>query len=219
MNKKTTYSLITLGVFGIGAYFIFRNKKSKISKFRKDVISNANKELLAWNGYVENDLEVKEDLLRYWESVGYYYTDAEYNSDDPYTPPENAWSAAFVSSVMKDSGAGDSFDYSASHAAYLIYARDNRLNYPDEPFKAYKTNEVTPEVGDIVCKNRAGGDASYDDIAVGDPLHCDIITEVGWFSVDAIGGNLSDTVKEVSYDLDSEGKLTGEHFAIIKTDL
>lgn len=219
MNKKTTYSLITLGVFGIGAYFIFRNKKSKISKFRKDVISNANKELLAWNGYVENDLEVKEDLLRYWESVGYYYTDAEYNSDDPYTPPENAWSAAFVSSVMKDSGAGDSFDYSASHASYLIYARDNRLNYPDEPFKAYKTNEVTPEVGDIVCKNRAGGDASYDDIAVGDPLHCDIITEVGWFSVDAIGGNLSDTVKEVSYDLDSEGKLTGEHFAIIKTDL
>ncbi len=217
MNKKTTYGLITLGVVGVGAYFIFRNKKSKISKFRKEVVSNANKELLAWDGYVENDLEVKEDLLRYWESVGYYYTDAEYNSNSFHD--SNPWSAAFVSSVMKDSGAGDSFDYSASHAAYLIYARDNRLNYPDEPFKAYKTNEVAPEVGDIVCQNRAGGNASYEDVVVGDPLHCDIITEVGWFSVDAIGGNLSNTVKEVSYDLDSEGKLTGKHFAIIKTDL
>ena len=129
MNKKTTYGLITLGVVGIGAYFIFRNKKSKISKFRKEVVSNANKELLAWDGYVENDLEVKEDLLRYWESVGYYYTDAEYNSNSFHD--SNPWSASFVSSVMKDSGAGDSFDYSASHAAYLIYARDNRLNYPD----------------------------------------------------------------------------------------
>ena len=45
MNNKTTYSLITLGVVGVGAYFIFRNKKSKISKFRKEVVSNANKEL------------------------------------------------------------------------------------------------------------------------------------------------------------------------------
>jgi len=218
MKKSSQYGLLTLGLIGVGAYFLFRKKK-QVSQFRLDVVDNSRRELDAWDGYVEGDLEVKEDLLKYWESVGYYYTDLEYNSDSSDTPPEIAWSAAFISSVMKDSGAGDSFDYSPSHAAYLIYARDNRLNYPDEPFKAYRTDEVEPEAGDIICKNRAGGDASYDDIAVGDPLHCDIITEVGWWEVDAIGGNLSDTVKEVSYDLDNEGKLTGEHFAIIKTDL
>jgi hypothetical protein len=218
MNKKTTYGLLTLAVLGVGAYFLLRKRK-KVSKFRQLVVDNAEKELDIWDGYVETDAEVKEDLLRYWESAGYYYTDVEYNSDDPYTPPENPWSAVFVSSVMKDSGAGDDFDYSVNHASYLIYAKDNRLNYPDEPFKAYRTEEVEPEVGDIVCKNRDGGNATYEDIQVGDPLHCDIITDVGFFSVDAIGGNLSNTVKRVNYGLDFYGMLTDEHFAIIKTDL
>ena len=216
MNKKTTYGLITLGVIGVGAYFLLR-KRNKISKFRQSVIDNAERELDIWDGYVETDAEVKADLMRYWESVGYYFTDAEYNSNSFHE--NNPWSAAFVSSVMKDAGAGDDFDYSPSHAAYLIYAIDNTLQYPDEPFKAYRTDEVLPEEGDIVCKNRSGGNATYDDVVVGDPLHCDIITYVGWFGVDAIGGNLSNTVKEVSYSLDSNGMLTDEHFAIIKTDL
>ena len=218
MNKKTTYGLLTLAVLGVGAYFLLRKRK-KVSAFRQSVVDNAKRELDIWNGYVETDAEVKADLLRYWEAAGYYYTDVEYNSDDPYTPPANPWSAVFVSSVMKDAGAGDSFDYSPTHAVYLIYAKDNRLYYPDEPFKAYRTDEVEPEVGDIVCKNREGGSATYDLISPTDPLHCDIITDVGFFSVDAIGGNLSNTVKKVNFGLDLYGMLTDEHFAIIKTDL
>ena len=218
MDKKTTYGLLTLAVLGVGAYFLFRKRK-KVSAFRQLVVDTSVRELEHWKGYVETDAEVKDDLLRYWEAAEYYYTDVEYNSDDPYTPPANPWSAVFVSSVMKDAGAGATFDYSPTHATYLIYARDNTLNYPDEPFKAYKTEDVEPEVGDIVCKNREGGNATYELLSPLDRLHCDIITDVGFFSVDAIGGNLSNTVKKVNYSLDFYGKLTDEHFAIIKTDL
>ena len=226
MNKKTTYGLLTLAVLGVGAYFLLRKRK-KISKFRQRLVDNAKKELDIWDGYVEMDAEVQDRWSKYWEDCcGDAFTDTEYN--DPAIHDQYPWSAAFVSSVVKDSGAGDTFNYNQSHASYLVYAIENRKNYLDEPFKAYRTDEVEPEVGDIVCKNRGGGNAAYDEesaqegehaVQIGDILHCDIITYVGWWEVDAIGGNLSNTVKEVSFDLDSEGKLTDEHFAIIKTDL
>jgi hypothetical protein len=65
MNKKTTYGLLTLAVLGVGAYFLLRKRK-KVSAFRQSVVDNAERELELWNGYVETDAEVKEDLLRYW---------------------------------------------------------------------------------------------------------------------------------------------------------
>lgn len=127
------------------------------------------------------------------------------------------WSAAFISWLMRRAGAGNAFKYSAAHAVYIKAAKDNRLVNNENPFKAYRVNEVRPEVGDLVCKSRAGSGANYENIGPGLATHCDVVVGVQPGELSAIGGNVDDSVGRRPVRIDANGYVNQPgYFAVIK---
>ena len=140
-----------------------------------------------------------------------------------------AWSAAFISYVIRQAGGGTDFLYFTRHWEYVVAAKTNRKKLDtSNPFWAYGIKEVLPAPGDIICNVRAKSKFNYRNIekAGSKSSHCDIITEVHAGHMFAIGGNTSDssrkglkadTVGKKRIKLDSNGFVKGRRFyAIIK---
>src|SRR5262249_39037183 len=91
-----------------------------------------------------------------------------------------AWSAAFVSYVMRIAGAGARFPYSASHSDYIdIAARMAAGSVTGWLVIAERPATYAPRPGDLICmgRGRANG-LRYDDLPAGHfPGHCDIVVE------------------------------------------
>lgn len=158
----------------------------------------------------EEDPRMRSVLEGYWrQGAGRLPTKARWWDTVP-------WSAAFISWVMRRAGAGRHFRYSAAHAGYVAAARDNRLANNSNPFKAYRTNEVAPQPGDLVCKRRQSG-VTYDNVRSGHLTHCDVVTAVESGRLLTIGGNVSDSVKMTKVDVDENGRVTDpRYFAVVK---
>lgn len=173
----------------------------------------ATREWTRWNqGKIkETSPAVRSVLEDYWRAgVGWLPSEPEWWSRVP-------WSAAFISWVMRKAGAGRAFKYSSAHAAYIKAAKDNRIANNDNPFKAYRVTEVAPKVGDLVCKSRAGSGATYENIRVGLPTHCDIVTDVQPNRLLTIGGNVSQSVSMTPVSTDARGLITSpNYFAVIR---
>ena len=223
MTKRTKYLLIYTAIIGIGVIYWL---KTKLSKFKKQVVAQSNYEVNKWIPYNELDEETALIIQDYWNrGLGWNVTTDEVLSED--FQEQYAWSAAFVSWVMRVSGAGGSFPYSATHSEYIIDTTKNRYNNPEAKFKAYDINEKKPKPSDLVCRTRSGTIASYgyDDngemiVQEGDKLHCDIVTKVDKTKVVAVGGNLNNKVKEVELSLDSNGYINEpDYFVLIKNKL
>tara|TARA_R110000782_G_scaffold58671_5_gene122383 strand:- start:1562 stop:5014 length:3453 start_codon:yes stop_codon:yes gene_type:complete len=107
---------------------------------------------------------------------------------------DTAWSAAFISYVIKE--AGVNFPYQGNHANY---SQDVRVKGKSAaiPWAAKNPETTRLSVGDIVVFNRAGNNLNYNTPVWKGSSHGDIVTEVnkeqGYVKV--IGGNVSDTVK------------------------
>lgn len=130
-----------------------------------------------------------------------------------------AWSAAFISWVMRQAGAGDAFRYSGAHTTYVGAAKRNRMANNSNPFKAYRTSEVAPRVGDLVCNARSNSGVTYDNVDRGSyKSHCDIVVEVLPGRVKAIGGNVQNSVsKKQHIATDPRGRVTGsQYYAIVR---
>lgn len=179
---------------------------------RSRIAAVARQELQRWNGGArkENEPAMRPLLETYWRTgVGYLPSQANWWSAVP-------WSAAFISYVVRQAGAGSAFRYSAGHSYYTVAARNNRLANNSNPFKAYRTSETAPRVGDIVCKNRGAG-VTYDSLREGVPTHCDIVVEVQPGRLITIGGNVSNSVKATVVNIDANGRITTPgYFAIIR---
>ncbi|MEY3826314.1 MAG: hypothetical protein RLZZ148_1128 [Cyanobacteriota bacterium] len=85
------------------------------------------------------------------------------------------------------------------------------------PFVAFKIDEVTPEIGDLVCAPRQSG-VTYDttDNYIS---HCDLVVAKRTNEIDIIGGNVSDSVTQKTLKLDTNGKVkdtTRPWFVVIK---
>lgn len=131
-------------------------------------------------------------------------------------PPEDdgkyAWSAAFVSYVMRIAGAGDRFPYSADHATYINAAKRMTLG-TDHGWlvTAERPDLYAPVPGDLIChgRNEAAG-LRYDDLPTAElfPSHCDIVVETpGKGTISVIGGNVEDTVTLRHVPVTADGKL------------
>ncbi|HXI03711.1 MAG TPA: DUF2272 domain-containing protein [Candidatus Saccharimonadales bacterium] len=133
---------------------------------------------------------------------------------------QTAWSAAFISWVMRRAGAGSAFEYNACHANYVAAAKRNRLAGNSNPFKAYRITEIAPRPGDLVCKCRGSCETNYDTVAATSgcmPTHTDVVVETGSGRIRTIGGNLSDSVSMTSVPVDSQGRLTGHpYYAVVR---
>lgn len=177
------------------------------------IVQLANQEHQRWQqGRVkESDPRMRPVLENYWRKG------AGWLPDDPAWWANYPWSAAFISWVMRQAGAGSDFKYSAAHAVYTKAAKDNRLAGNQNPFKAYRISEAASQPGDLVCKSRAGSGATYDNIREGMQTHCDIVTEVQPGRLLTIGGNVSDSVKITPVSIDGNGRISAPgYFAVIK---
>ena len=98
-------------------------------------------------------------------------------------------------------------------------AKNNRLNNKVR-FKAYDIVEQKPRKGDIVCRTRQASspDLNYNTLGAYDLLHCDLVTGKEDGYITAIGGNISNKVKQIEISVDGNGFVNEpDYFAIIKT--
>lgn len=145
-----------------------------------------------------------------------------------------AWSAAFVSSVMRDAGLDqEAFFYGAAHVAYISAAvsqamRDVSGGEGRHLFRACDPALTRPRPGDLFCYHRhVEGTRNpyaqkgpslfrsvFQDFAAGAPKiirsHCDIVvrTDDATRKVTVIGGNVHDSVTERVLNLNEKGVLS-----------
>lgn len=199
--KKSDIKLMLLVALFIAVTFIsinlVRKMKNKAVTLAKELHQN-------YGGTPETSLY--DFLYTIWRNVG--YSDAGAKSA---ITNRTAWSAAFISYAFKDY---PDFPKSASHSNYIVKSRDNEQNGTGT-FRLKRTEEYKPKVGDIVCKNRNGGNYTYDSIYKGAQTHCDIVTEVRDNEIVTIGGNVSDTVKITKVSTSNGYINKSGYFAII----
>ena len=180
----------------------------------------------------EGDPNMLPHLKKYWLNLypnndAYALDRARKSAADDRN--EAFWSAAFISYVMRSAGVGEKFKYSARHWDYANQAKKNRSkNDLDNPFWLYKLDEVKPDIGDLVCRDRSKRKITYDNIQDADDksMHCDIVVQVEEDKIWLIGGNTSqlgitseiDRVGQKFYPLDKDGFMKPKNriFAILK---
>lgn len=148
----------------------------------------------------------QEGEAGFFERVGTYWLDGVdirgidgRNHDQP-------WSAAFISYVMKQAGAGNRFFYSPQHSQYISRAiRDFLQHKADAGYWGRRLADAKPQIGDLVCWARQAG-VDYDHQHNGDYAgHCDLIVAVRDGQVDVIGGNVENSVTKRPLALDRDG--------------
>ncbi|AXH95521.1 DUF2272 domain-containing protein [Ornithinimicrobium avium] len=177
---------------------LFRDWVTKAETFKREVAATARAELAAWAGRPESDPAVLSFLEAYGRAA---------NATDPAVWAAGAagdtvaWSAGFVSFCVQEAARaagipGDPFGRSTLHARYVLAAKQNRVTRNlANPFWLYKLDEVRPDVGDLLCKNRPGTSAlTYDNIQGTEASHVDVVTEVSSdHQLLACGGNRTGT--------------------------
>ncbi len=143
-----------------------------------------------------------------WQRVGEYWwlglnagqRDArwtgEHDAAGRVFPPDQdgryAWSAAFVSYVMRIAGAGGGFPYAAAHHIYINAARRGDRGIL---LVAERPEEYAAQPGDLICMSRTAIPLRYDDLPAGRfPAHCDIVVAREDAALDVVGGNVDDAV-------------------------
>lgn len=108
-----------------------------------------------------------------------------------------AWSAAFISYVLRLAGAGDRIAYDDAHSTYINQAaRAARGAEPTRGLSALRPELHAPQRGDLICAGReSAATLRFDDLPTGDfPSHCVIVVDVLPGAVLVIGGNVADAV-------------------------
>jgi hypothetical protein len=167
---------------------------------RQRVVDIARRECAAWGNGTRKETEpsMRDTLRKYWSAVLPAPAVEQAISDG------SPWSAAFVSWVMKEAGAGPAFRYSAAHRVYVADGKAARAAADRTRFWTYRIREVPPAAGDVVCRDRgtpttgACSGTTYDNVDDGEPRpsHGDIVVELRPGSVIAVGGNVSNSVAE-----------------------
>lgn len=131
-------------------------------------------------------------------------------------PPEDdgeyAWSAAFVSYVMRIAGAGDTFPYAADHALYINAAKRMTLGTAHGWLvTAERPEAYAPIPGDLICHGRGrAASLRYDDLPTAElfPAHCDIVVDSSQpGQIEVIGGNIRDAVTMQHVPVTADGRL------------
>ena len=203
---------------------------------RADAVAVALREWRAWGAPVDDDPpgsrpprgpdEKPERFPGLWQRVGEYWwtgQDAgsrmagwtgkhdEAGQEFPAAADgQYAWSAAFVSYVMRVAGAGERFPYSGTHADYIDAAREASLGQASGvALSAERPEAYAPQPGDLVCLGRGHSQAMrFDDLpAAPFPGHCDIVVAAEPGMLTVIGGNVDDAVTEKHVPVTQDGLL------------
>jgi hypothetical protein len=186
-------------------------------------------------GYVQEDATMGERQPGLWERVGEYWWEGM-NASEPdarWTGKHDgagtvfpvavngqyAWSAAFISYVMRIAGAGPGFPYSPDHATYInAAARGNPLLVAENPA------DYAPRLGDLVCFPRGHArNMVFQDLPTAHdfPAHCSIVVAGGVDSISIVGGNVNDAVTMEHLHTNDAGELHGNRenwFVVLKVN-
>jgi hypothetical protein len=186
---------------------------------RAEVVRMANEEYKRWGQgtLTETDPAIRPVLRDYWQTGVGIDPDRSLGGN---WPSGVAWSAAFISWVVRTAGAGEAFCYSAAHGDYITWAKANREQNTCSPFRLFRKDEVSVQPGDILCRSR-GAPGTYQTVQPGSGYHCDIVVAVGAgsTSVTTIGGNRSVTGGDPNLGLTvnrSRSSWPGSYFAVIR---
>ncbi len=204
---------------------------------RSAAVAVALREWRLWGGgveqpgsppYVQSEATMAERQQGLWQRVGEYWWEGM-NADEPdsrWTGKHDAsgkifpvaangsyaWSAAFISYVMRIAGAGPDFPYAPDHATYINEAA--RPYRPGKLLVAENPATYAPRLGDLVCFPRGGArHLTFADLprAASFPAHCGIVTSVAAGEVDLIGGNVEDAVMMEPVAVDARGLIADQN--------
>jgi len=141
----------------------------------------------------------------YWRAVGQPRLDG--------LDCRQPWSAAFVSWVMQNAGVPESqFPRSQAHGVYLASLIEDSP-YSGRYFVPRRITDYSPEPGDLICAYRAGswadggnGYASAWRLRSAN-THCDLVVAKNGSTLEAIGGNVRNSVSRSTLELDGRGHI------------
>jgi hypothetical protein len=169
-----------------------------------------------------------------WQRVGEYWwlgMDAgrperawtgKHGADGTTFPPtadaHYAWSAAFISYVMRIAGAGARFPYAERHATYINLARRAAAtNDARWAVRAVAPTAYPPQLGDLICFGRGDDrDLRFEDLpAPPFPGHCDIVVGQASDRLTVIGGNVEDAVTLKHVPIAPDGRLVAADGSVV----
>jgi hypothetical protein len=173
----------------------------------RSIVAIAQAEFDRFHGVNEGDQPLRGRIADYYEAAG------GSRDLDP-TLDENAWSAAFVSFCVKQSGATpDQFAFSLLHSVF-VHAAIANADADRGVFRGHPITAYAPKLGDLVHHNRSGGTLSFEFARAhtGYPSHSAIVVDFEVRSAVTIGGNEflaggTGTVGEKFFPLDANGLL------------
>ena len=150
-----------------------------------------------------------ERLPGLWERVGEYWWIGQdpYESEVDWTGKHgsdgrpfdfvhdggHAWSAAFISYVMRIAGAGTRFPYAPNHATYIDAAASGAAS----GLRAQDPAHYVPALGDLLCAGRGASRVIRVHILPTRdlfPAHCGLVVSRQPNQLSIIGGNVDDAV-------------------------
>jgi hypothetical protein len=171
-----------------------------------------------------------------WQRVGEYWwlgMDAgttasawtgEHDADGSVFPADEvddyAWSAAFISYVMRIAGAGSQFPYSEDHSYYIDVAKEMALGETSGwLITAERPSAYAPQPGDLICLGRGkAASLTYDELpAPRFPAHCDIVVDAKPGQITVVGGNVDHAVTMKHVPVTADGKLATPDGQVLDT--
>ncbi len=204
---------------------------------RADAVAIALREWRAFGQLVDDDPphtrpplaedEMPERMPGMWERVGEYWWlgqnanrreaawtgkyDANGDEFEAGRADYFAWSAAFISYVMRTAGAGDGFPYAPSHYVYINAAARQALGREQGlVITARRPEDYAPALGDIICtgRDRAARMKFARLPARPFPAHCDIVVAIAPNELSVVGGNVDHAVTMKHIPIAQDGRLT-----------
>lgn len=121
-----------------------------------------------------------------------------------------AWSAAFMSYVMRIAGAGDRFPYAEVHARYINAARRGGKE-AGGVLRAVPLTGYAPQPGDLICYSRTAVPLRFEDLPAGRfASHCDLVVAAEPGRLAVIGGNVDDAVTMKHVPIAPDGTLADD---------
>ncbi|MEF8769613.1 MAG: DUF2272 domain-containing protein [Candidatus Accumulibacter phosphatis] len=151
----------------------------------------------------DDDHDHSDRINQYWRAVGKYRLSG-YDCREP-------WSAAFISWIMQTAGVPkDLFPPSSAHRLYLNRLLANAHD-PFAVFMPHTIQQYKPQPGDLICATRSKVEPQELVETLPDSLnsrlHCDIVVQTNGRTLQAIGGNVRNSVSKTILTLSPDGYL------------
>lgn len=173
---------------------------------RQEVVYEPNEERIPRVGLWEDeDPQRIQRVNQYWRAVG--------RADLSGRQCQSPWSAAFMSWLIREAGVpSGQFPAAAAHRGYLAQI----IGSADQPGRYFVPRPIwayRPEPGDLIC---ASTDATLENALQGQVtpwqlprmrIHCDLVVKRDGRTLEAIGGNVRNSVSRSLLALDEAGHL------------